>query len=205
MTSLLFHPLTADRWSDFEELFGEHGAYGGCWCMWWRTTRSQFQKQKGEGNRIAMKAIVESGEVPGILAYRDGRPVGWCSVAPRENYASLNRSRVLKRLDDTPVWSIVCLFVAREQRGAGVAEALIRAAVAYAREQGGQVVEAYPTVPRSDHLPPVSSYMGVPAMFARAGFVECARPSKSKMVMRNSPRGGSQSGQCEEDRELDCG
>jgi hypothetical protein len=82
---LKFQPLTPDRWSDFERLFGPHGAYGGCWCMWWRTTRSQFEQQHGEGNRQAMQDIVNSGEVPGILAYAGGEPIGWCSVAPRES------------------------------------------------------------------------------------------------------------------------
>jgi len=181
---LQVHPLTLESWPDFEDLFGARGAYGGCWCMWWRTTRAQFEKQQGEGNRLAMKAIVESGEVPGIVAYQAGKAVGWCSVAPRESYASLNRSHVLRRLDDTPVWSIVCLFVAREHRGKGVAQKLIEAAVTYVREEGGKVIEAYPTVSRSGNLPPVSSFMGIPSMFAWAGFVECARPSDSRMIMR---------------------
>jgi GNAT superfamily N-acetyltransferase len=131
-----------------------------------------------------MKAIVDSGEVPGILSYREGTPFGWCSVAPRERYGSLERSPVLKRLDGTPVWSIVCLFVAQSHRGQGVAKELIRGAVEYVRSQGGKVVEAYPTQPRKARLAPVSSYMGVPAMFRRAGFVECARPSESKVIMR---------------------
>jgi GNAT superfamily N-acetyltransferase len=179
-----FQPLTPDRWPDFEALFGEHGAYGGCWCMWWRLTRREFEAQQGEGNRQAMKAIVDSGEVPGILAYSQGEAVGWCSVAPRERFGSLERSPVLKRLDDRPVWSIVCLFVAKGYRGQGVAEDLIRAAVEYVRQQGGQVVEAYPTVPRAGRLPPVSSFMGLPRIFERLGFEERARPSKSKVIMR---------------------
>jgi GNAT superfamily N-acetyltransferase len=179
-----FHPLTSDRWSDFEKLFGPSGAYGGCWCMWWRTTRSQFGKQGNDGNRQAMKDLVQSGQVPGIIAYDDGQPVGWCSVAPREHYASLNRSPVLKRLDDKPVWSIVCFYVAKEQRGTGLITKLIRGAVDYARQQGGQIVEAYPTRPRGGQLPPVSSFMGVPSVFKAAGFVECARPSQSKAIMR---------------------
>jgi GNAT superfamily N-acetyltransferase len=179
-----FHPLTPDRWPDFEKLFGPSGAYAGCWCMWWRTTRSQFEKQGNDGNRKAMKDIVDSGQVPGIIAYADGQPVGWCSVAPREHYASLNRSPVLKRLDDKPVWSIVCFYVAKEQRGAGLITKLIRGAVDYVRQQGGQVVEAYPTQPRGGQLPPVSSFMGVPSVFEDAGFVECARPSQSKAIMR---------------------
>jgi GNAT superfamily N-acetyltransferase len=182
--TLEFQPLTRERWPDFEALFGEHGAYGGCWCMWWRSTRREFEERRGEGNRRAMRAIVMSGEVPGILAYSEGRAVGWCSVATREQYGSLERSPVLKRLDDMPVWSIVCLFVAKDFRGKGVGEALVRGAVEYVKSRGGKVVEAYPTVPREGRLTPVSIFMGTPAMFERAGFVECARPSTRKVVMR---------------------
>jgi uncharacterized protein YndB with AHSA1/START domain len=105
---LSIHPLTPDRWDDLETLFGPRGAIGGCWCMWWRQTRSEYDRQKGEGNRQAMRAIVASGEIPGLLAYSGGRPVAWCSVAPRTAYPSLDRSRVLQRVDDQPVWSIVC-------------------------------------------------------------------------------------------------
>ena len=141
---LQFQPLTMDRWPDFEALFGPQGAYGGCWCMWWRSTRREFEQRQGEGNRQAMKAIVESNEIPGILAYAEGEPVGWCSVAPREHYGSLERSPVLKRLDATVVWSLVCLFVAKGYRNRGVGEALIGGAVEYVRERGGKVVEGLP-------------------------------------------------------------
>jgi hypothetical protein len=179
-----FHPLTADRWADFEELFGPKGAYGGCWCMWWRLSRREFEHQQGEGNRQAMKAIVESGHVPGILGYSDGKPVAWCSVAPREQYSSLNRSRILKRIDDTPVWSIVCFFVAKNHRGRRATDKLIRGAIEYVRNQGGKVVEAYPTVRKSSHMPPVSTCMGFPSTFEKIRFVECAKPSQSKRIMR---------------------
>lgn len=184
LSELEFSPLTPDGWPDFERLFGPQGAYGGCWCMWWRSTRREFEQRGNEGNRRAMKALVESGQVPGILAYQGGEAVGWCSIAPREQYGALERSPVLKRLDDAPVWSLVCLFVARDHQGQGVASALIRAAVEYVRGQGGTVVEAYPIEPRAERLPPVSSFMGLPAMFERAGFVECARPSERRVVMR---------------------
>jgi GNAT superfamily N-acetyltransferase len=152
--------------------------------MWWRRTRHEFEQGQGEGNRLALKSIVDAGEVPGILAYAEGKAVGWCSVAPREQFASLERSRVLKRLDDQPVWSIVCFYVAKGWRGKRVAEALIAAAVQYARKNGAKFVEAYPTMPREGRLPPVSSYMGLPGMFERAGFVKCAQPSARRLVMR---------------------
>lgn len=182
--SLEFHPLTADRWPDLEALFGERGAYGGCWCMWWRSTRSEFEDQQGEGNRKALKGIVNGGEVPGILAYEEGEAVGWCSVAPRQAYGSLNRSRILKPIDGNPVWSIVCFFVAKTHRMQGLLLSLIRGAVEYAKSHGAKIIEAYPTVPKAERMPPVSSFMGLPSVFEEAGFVEVARPSTSKMIMR---------------------
>ncbi len=179
-----FHPLTPGRWDDFARLFGTHGAYGGCWCMWWRETRAEFAKRQGAGNRRAMKKIVEAGEVTGILAYAEGEPAGWISIAPREKFSGLERSRVLRRIDDTPVWSIVCFFVGKEYRNRGLAVPLIRAAVVYAAQKGAKVVEAYPTLPKESPLAPASIYMGIPSIFERAGFTECARPSARRAVMR---------------------
>ena len=181
---LNFQPLTPAHWDDFERLFGRHGATGGCWCMWWRCKRSEFERNGNEGNRQAMKAIVDSGVVPGLLGYHEGEPVGWVSVAPRDDYGSLNRSPVLKRIDDRPVWSLVCLFVARAWQGQGIARLLVRGAIDYVAAHGGRVVEAYPTVPRSDRLPASSAYMGTPDLFAAVGFVEVARPSQARMIMR---------------------
>src|SRR5215470_11672322 len=117
---LTCHPLTPDRWDDFETLFGARGACGGCWCMLWRLSRSEFEQNKGEGNREAMKQLVEADELPGLLGYLDDEPVGWCAVAPRESYPALERSRILKKIDDTPVWSISCLFVHKNHRKKGV-------------------------------------------------------------------------------------
>lgn len=185
-TELIILPLNEDRWGDFTELFGKNGAYGGCWCMWWRLKRVEFDQQHGEGNKQAMKAIVDSGVVPGLLGYLGQKAVGWISVAPREHYGSLERSPVLRRIDDAPVWSIVCLFIHKENRGDGIALELVRGAVEYVRAQGGTMLEAYPTIPKNGELQPVSSFMGVPSIFKRAGFVECARPSPSKMYLRYS-------------------
>ncbi|MEM2103002.1 MAG: GNAT family N-acetyltransferase [Candidatus Bathyarchaeia archaeon] len=140
--NLQFYPLTPERWADLEKLFRPRGACGGCWCMWWRLPRSQFMKQRGDENRKALKNLVETGEVPGILAYAEDKPVGWCAVAPREFYSALERYRILKRVDDKPVWSIVCFFVAKSWRGIGVTIQLLKAAVDYVKRHGGKIVEA---------------------------------------------------------------
>ena len=152
--------------------------------MWWRETRADFDRYQGEGNRQLMKELVDAGQAPGVIAYIDNQPIGWCSIAPRENYSSLNRSRVLKPIDEKPVWSIVCFFVAKGYRGKGLISDLIKAAVDYAGANGGKIVETYPTIPRGRKLAPVSSFMGFPDVFERAGFVLVAQPSEARAIMR---------------------
>ncbi len=178
------YPVTPDRWDDMQKLFGPNGAYSGCWCMWWRITRSQFDRNGNAGNRKAMKALIRSEVIPGILGYEAGEPVGWCSVAPREDFGSLNRSRVFKPIDDRPVWSIVCFFIHRDFRKQGVGAQLLEGAVQYAVDQGAKIVEAYPTKPRGKRLDPASSFMGIPKVFERAGFMKVADPSEAKAIMR---------------------
>lgn len=178
------HPVTPDRWGDLETLFGQHGAYGGCWCMWWRLTRSQFSKNGGEGNKKAMKALVDSGQVPGLLAYDGGHPIAWCSVGPRETYPALERSRTLKRVDGQPAWSIVCFFVAKPFRRQGLMPQLLAAAVGYAAQNGARIVEGYPVEPKESGLRGYEGYMGVVSAYRRAGFVEVLRRSESQPIMR---------------------
>jgi len=182
--ALTYRPLTPERWDDFERLFGARGACGGCWCMWWRLKRSAYERSKGEGNRQAMKTIVSGGEVPGLLAYRGSAPVAWCSLGPRERFPVLDRSRTLKRVDDTPVWSVVCFFVAREMRGQGVTAALLRAAVDFARKNGCRMLEAYPVAPLKGRMPSAFAWTGFLSTFQQAGFQEVARRSATRPALR---------------------
>ncbi len=179
-----FQPLTPERWQDFEKLFGPRGACGGCWCMYWRFTRSQYTDQQGELNRRSIQALVDSGTIPGILAYQDGEPVGWCSVAPREEFPTLARSRILKPVDDLPVWSVVCFFVARGQRRKGLTVQLLKAALDFAHSQGARVVEGYPVEPKAGKAPDVFVYTGLLSAFVQAGFSEVLRRSETRPIMR---------------------
>jgi GNAT superfamily N-acetyltransferase len=152
--------------------------------MFWRIKRSQFNQQKGEKNRMALKRIVDSGVIPGILGYLHGIPVGWCSVAPRESYLALENSRILKRVDDKPVWSIVCFFVAKQYRRRGLTSLLIEAAIDHVRECGGGIVEGYPVEPKAVKAPDVFLYTGLASAFLKAKFTELLRRSESRPIMR---------------------
>jgi GNAT superfamily N-acetyltransferase len=181
---LTFQPATPARWSDVEELFGERGACGGCWCMFWRLPRKDFDAGKGAGNKRAFQKIVRSGEKPGVIAYAGREPVAWCAIARREDYVALERSRILQPVDDQRVWSISCLFVKKPYRRRGVSAQLLRAAVEFAAGQGAKVVEGYPVEPSMPKMPDPFLWHGVPSAFLAAGFNEVLRRSKSRPIMR---------------------
>jgi|WetSurMetagenome_2_1015567.scaffolds.fasta_scaffold66786_1 GNAT superfamily N-acetyltransferase len=184
----VFAPLTPDRWTDLEALFGARGACGGCWCMAWRLRPSEFRAQKGEGNRRAFKNVVKKGPPPGILAYFGKEPVGWCAVAPRAAYPRLANSKVLAPVDDRAVWSVSCLFVRKEYRRKGLSAGLISAAVELARTLGAQMVEGYPTDTKGQAQPAPFVWTGLPTAFLKAGFEEVARRSPARPIMRRALR-----------------
>ena len=145
--------------------------------------RAQWQEQKDEKNRRALKRIVQTGRVPGLLAYAEGVPVGWCCIAPRSEFPALARSKVLAPVDDEPVWSIVCFFIAKPFRGQGVSVKVLKAAVQYAREQGVRIVDGYPFEPGRD-LPAPFVWTGLASAFRKAGFREVLRRSPRRPIMR---------------------
>jgi GNAT superfamily N-acetyltransferase len=181
--NLRFHPVTPARWRDLETLFGPDGADGGCWCMWFRLRRRDFDHNSGEQNKQAMRGIIESGEVPGLLAYAEGEPVGWVSLGPREKFPHLEHSRTLNRVDEQPVWSVICFVVDQRFRRQGLMTKLLSAAIDYAQEHGARIVEAYPVEPKRG-LTGYSGYTGIASTFRRAGFVEVLRRSQDRPIMR---------------------
>jgi len=179
-------PLTPKRWRDLERLFGEKGGCGGCWCMSWRTTRQDFVRNKGAGNRAALRRRVSSHKSPGLLLYVGSNPVGWCSLGPRTEFPALARSRVWAPVDEKPVWSITCFFIQRPYRNRGLSVALLKGALAYARKRGARVLEGYPLDLESQRLPDAFVWTGLVGSFERAGFVEAIRRSRSKPIMRRA-------------------
>jgi ribosomal protein S18 acetylase RimI-like enzyme len=183
-TELEVHPVTPDRWDDLVELFGERGASSGCWCMFFRLTGEQFQRQAGAAAREGLRALVREGAVPGLLAYAEGRPVGWCSVAPRDQFQRVLRSPVLRPVDDRRVWSVVCFYIDRASRRRGVAERLVDAAVRHAAAAGAEALEGYPRDTSSRPHSNAELYVGTVSMFQAAGFQEVERRSPTRPIMR---------------------
>jgi GNAT superfamily N-acetyltransferase len=187
MPDIEIHALVPELWEHFETLFGPRGACGGCWCMYWKLGRKDFEKGQGETNRLAQKTLVESGCNPGLLAYVDGIPAGWIAVEPRNQYPTLARSRILKPVDDIPVWSVTCFFVAKAFRGFGLTVSLLETAVEHTRMGGGQVLEGYPVEPRVDvKYPAAFVYTGLSSAYLKAGFTEVGRRSATRPIMRRS-------------------
>jgi GNAT superfamily N-acetyltransferase len=179
------HPLTPARWPDLVKLFGPRGACAGCWCMWWRLTRPEFDAGRKEGNRRGLERYVKSGRVPGLLAYEAGEPVGWVAIEPREAFSRLARSRTLAPVDEAPVWSITCFFVERSRRGKGLTRALVEAAVRHAKAGGAKLVEAYPVDLRRQVADDVL-YHGAASTFRALGFEEVARRSPTRPILRRA-------------------
>jgi GNAT superfamily N-acetyltransferase len=188
-------PATSDRWPDVEAIFGARGCSvaRGCWCMFYRrsgTGYSSLGGSRAKANRAALKALVDTGNPPGLIAYRGKDPVGWISLAPREEFAKLARSPVMKPVDDEPVWSITCFVVPSLHRGQGVARALLDGAIAYARKRGATLIEAYP-VDRSERSKDDAMWFGAKTMYDRAGFKEVARRKPTRPVVRLEVKRGA--------------
>jgi GNAT superfamily N-acetyltransferase len=181
-----FKPVTIEIWRDVETLFGKKGACGGCWCMFWREPKKEFEVKKGEGNKIAFKRLVKGNSQTGIIAYDNKTPVGWIAFAPREHYTKLETSRILKPVDDKPVWSVVCFFIHKDYRRKGLTIELLKEAEKHAKKNGARILEGYPIEPKTDNYVPAFAYTGLASAFRKAGFQEAARRSDTRPIMRKA-------------------
>jgi GNAT superfamily N-acetyltransferase len=173
-------PATPDRWGDLEALFGPNGAYSNCWCMWWRLVNREHAANGPDGNRAALRDLVEDGREPGLLAYDNGTPVGWVSVAPRVEFGRVFRSPLFRPddPDDAGCWSVVCFYVPRAHRGRGLTDVLLAGAVEHTSIEGYAIV--------GDDLDTPSLHHGLASTFERAGFTQVAAPSPRRRLMRRT-------------------
>lgn len=169
---------------DYENLMGEKGGCGNCWCMFFRLPYKEFQANKPDGNKKLMKKLVQKGKPVGLIAYQQGRPVGWIALAPRADYMKLENSRSFKRVDDNPVWSITCFFIKKDLRHKGLSKELINGAVTFARKKKIKMLEAYPAIPYAANMPSPFLWVGVLSSFLKNGFTIVRQSSKSRAMVR---------------------
>ena len=180
---LSFHPLTQNLWHDFELLFGENGACGGCWCMYWKLRGKEYTENLGDAARQMQKAIIDARTSPGLLAYSEGYPVGWIAVEPRSAYPKLAHSRILPPVDDRDVWSVTCFYVEKKHRRKNITVELLKAAIQHVRKRGGKILEGYP-VDTKKNAPAPFIFTGTASAFRQAGFREVARHAATRPIFR---------------------
>jgi GNAT superfamily N-acetyltransferase len=185
-------PATDDRFDDVRAVLApKSNAAQACWCLTYRISGKENSELRGEARPLRLRSLCREGHAPGVIAYVVSVPAGWCAVSPRTAYERLNRSRTIQRLDDQPVWSIVCLVVRSGFRRIGVARALIQGAVDHAVSQGAPCIEAYPIEPNGDRVSSTLAFTGTTSMFAAAGFTQCAvtnarSAGKPRVIMRRN-------------------
>jgi GNAT superfamily N-acetyltransferase len=187
-TNLKVRPLASDTWDDFEAVMGTNGGARGCWCMHWRLSMNEFMAGKGDGNKAAMRKLAKRRTPPGVVAYLDDEPVAWCGFGDRSDFPRMERSALLKPVDDEPVVSLTCLLVRKGHREKGLSAQLISAVCDYLADTADtRTVEAYPVEPAEGRKAgPDNAMTGIASAFRAAGFTEVARPRKDRPVLRYS-------------------
>ena len=176
-TPLTFAPVTSASWSNFEALFEAPGGPKYCWCMAWRASSAEVKEIGKASRKPLLRERVDHGTTVGLVGSLAGEPVGWVSIAPRDTYRDLGGPGTLP---GEQIWSLACLYLKRAHRSGGHGRELIEAAIAYARDAGATIVEAYPVDPQS----PSYRFMGFVPAFERLGFVPVGMAGSRRHVMR---------------------
>jgi GNAT superfamily N-acetyltransferase len=182
--------MTPRLWQDLEQLFGENGACGGCWCMWWRIVPGEnWLNLKGEEAKKRLRTMIENGAVRGLIAYNQSEPIGWCTFGKRTDFPRLNRARTLQCHDADKVACVPCFYVKNRYRKQGVSTELLKSAVRILAEEGEKIVEGYPvkpTKPGNKDIPAAFVFTGTIPLFEKQGFTLAGSPQTSKLRYRKS-------------------
>lgn len=185
MTEIHSEPATAERWDDVVAVMGTRGDPARCWCQFFRFHgRSWRDLTPTDARELLQQQVLSSAPPPGVLAYADQEPVGWCAVAPKDSYPRLLRSRDTE-VDNEGVWSVTCFVVKVGWRRRGVAAKLLDGAVDLARSAGASTVEAYPVDPSARRsVSAAELYHGTLSTFGEAGFEEVRRSAAARPLVQ---------------------
>jgi GNAT superfamily N-acetyltransferase len=182
MSETTIVPVSPSSFSDAQHAMSGGGDGRECQCQWWTMTNADFQRADVDRRAAAFRDEVDAAPSPGLVAYVDGDAAGWVRVGPRTRQVRLSKTRAYagateEPWDDADVWAVTCFAVRKEHRRSGLNAALLDAAVAFARESGARIVEAYPVDPDAGRKVTSNElYHGALSTFLTAGFREVARP-----------------------------
>lgn len=179
-------PVDAGTWDELTTVFGTKGDPSGCWCQWFKLSRSEWDSTSRGAKAELLHDQVSAGS-PGVIARLGAEPVGWAAVERFSAYPGLARSPITRRRDGDPAdpWAVTCFVVRLEYRRRGIAQALLDGAVQHALAHGADVVEGYPVDPGvRPSLSAAERYHGTVSLFRSAGFDEVRRPSATRAIMR---------------------
>lgn len=177
-------PATADRFDDLHAILSpKNPDTPACWCLSYRIPNSDFRELVGPERPARLRRYAEEGTPPGVIAYVDGEPAGWCSASPRSSHHRLQRSRTIPTVDDVPVWSIICIVIRPSFRRQGLARELLAGAIRYARERGAPALEAYPLDPQGGRVSSAFAYVGTTDLFESMGFERVVKTSSKSGSM----------------------
>ncbi|WP_348787897.1 GNAT family N-acetyltransferase [Leifsonia sp. NPDC080035] len=180
--------VDASSWDALTTVFGTRGDPAGCWCQWFKLSRSDWDGTDRTQKAELLHAQADAGS-PGVLAWLGDEPVGWAAVEPFSAYPSLARSPITRRTAEDPSdpWAVTCFVVRLEHRRKGVARALLRGALEHARERGATVIEGYPVdTGARPKLSAAERYHGTVSLFTSGGFEVVRRPSATRALMRRT-------------------
>ncbi len=184
------HPVTPERFEDFADVINPNRRPTHCWCLSHRINAGEIRELGGDSREAAMRRLCTREHPPGVVTYRDGTPVGWCSISPRAEIPRLEGSTLIRPVDDVPVWSIICVVVRGGHRRQGVVGHLLEGAVAYAAANGAPAVEAHPVDP-GGRMDTTMAFVGTRSMFEKAGFsvvgtTDAVASRMPRLVMRRT-------------------
>lgn len=178
------HPAVTERFDDVAAILAPKDPHApACWCLSYRVPGGEHRDLAPAERPARLRRYAEEGTPPGVVAYVDGAPAGWCSVSPRSSHHRLQRSRTIPTVDDADPWSIVCFVIRPAFRGRGLALHLLEGAIAFARDRGATVLESYPIDPAGARVSSAFAYVGTTALFESVGF---------ERVLATSSRSGGQ-------------
>jgi GNAT superfamily N-acetyltransferase len=177
-------------WADVRAVFGTRGDPARCWCQYFKVDNADWNEGPSERlESLLCNQVRDQAIPPGVVAYLDDEPVGWCAIEPRPSYPRLLRSKVVtsgsdESIDHDDVWAVSCFVVRVGFRRRGVSAELLRAAVEQAGRLGARVVEGYPVDTAERKVSSADLYHGALSLFERAGFEIVSRPSPGRALVR---------------------